>query len=182
MNPLNPDCPLNCLSRAGGNPARTTSPRSGQNVCSAPLRRVFFINWIPACAGMTQHRPIGLSGLITALLFTCATLPAANAGTLGRLFFTPEQRTQLDYANARNSVADGNSSSVFTVNGIVQKNGGARTVWVNGVAQSERNSRERNTSAQTVTVPGQSRPVKLKVGEKILLDQSPPTSPSLPSE
>jgi hypothetical protein len=58
---------------------------------------------------------------------------------------------------------------VLTVNGIVQKHGGARTVWVNGVAQSEDNSRERTPTAQTVSVPG-SHPVKLKVGEKILLD------------
>ena len=60
---------------------------------------------------------------------------------------------------------------MVTVNGIVQKDGGARTVWINGVAQSAGNSGERTPTAQTVTVPGKPHPVKLKVGQKILLDQ-----------
>jgi hypothetical protein len=71
---------------------------------------------------------------------------------------------------------------VLTVNGIVQKHGGARTVWVNGVAQSESNSRERSTTTQTVNVPGKSQPIKLKVGEKILLDQTAPANQSTPAE
>lgn len=117
-----------------------------------------------------------------ALLIWCTSIPAAHADQLGRLFFTPQQRSQLDYAYARNAPAEGGSSPVLTVNGIVQKHGGARTVWVNGVAQSENSSSERNTSAQTVRVPGKSRPVRLKVGEKILLDQGTPATPNMPSE
>lgn len=119
---------------------------------------------------------------LAVLLLACLTLPSAHASTLGRLFFTPQQRSQLDYAYARNAPAEGGASPVLTVNGIVQKHGGARTVWVNGVAQSESNSRERSTTTQTVTVPGSSKPVKLKVGEKILLDQSAPASQGTPAE
>jgi hypothetical protein len=107
-------------------------------------------------------------------LFAC--IPAANAANLGRLFFTPEQRAQLDYAYARNAPAQGNASPILTVNGIVQKNGGARTVWVNGIAQSAGNRGERNPTAQSVTVPGKSHPVKIKVGDRILLDQSAPAA------
>jgi hypothetical protein len=176
MNALNPDYQFNRRSRAGGNPAKTIKPRCEQNPGSAPLRRNFFISWIPACAGMTQPWPIGLPGLIAALLFTCITIPhSAHAGQLGRLFFTPEQRAQLDYTHARDAAADGDSSAILTVNGIVQKNGGARTVWVNGVAQSA-DGGERNTTAQSVNIPGKSRPVKLKVGDKIMLDQPSPAS------
>jgi len=120
-----------------------------------------------------KHRPINRAPTWLAfLLLTCLTLTPAQAGQLGRLFFTPEQRSRLDYAHARDAAADGDSSSILTVNGIVQKNGGARTVWVNGVAQSNDHG-ERNTTAQSVTIPGKSRPVKLKVGDKILLDQAP---------
>lgn len=97
-------------------------------------------------------------------------------GTLGRLFFTPEQRQQLEYAYDRNAAAEGNSSAVITVNGIVQRNGGARTVWVNGVSQNASSNNERNPTTQTVTVPGKANPVKLKVGQKLLLDQ-PALSP-----
>lgn len=115
-----------------------------------------------------------------ALLLAC--IPSASADTLGRLFFTPEQRQQLDYAHARNAAANGNTAAILTVNGIVQKHGGARTVWVNGVAQSADNSGERNPTAQTVAVPGKSRPVKLKVGDKIMLDQSAPAIQDAPAD
>ena len=114
-------------------------------------------------------------------LFSAISVPAAQAGQLGRLFFTPEQRSKLDYAHARNAAADGDTSAILTVNGIVQKNGGARTVWVNGVAQSNDHG-ERNTSSQSVSIPGKSRPVKLKVGDKILLDQPAPGSKNSASE
>ena len=107
---------------------------------------------------------------LAALLLT--SIPTANAAYLGRLFFTPAQRAQLDFSYARNATAEGSGSPVLTVNGIVQKNGGERTVWINGVSQNAGNSGERNPTAQTVTIPGKSRPVKLKVGDKILLDQS----------
>lgn len=95
---------------------------------------------------------------------------------LGRLFFTPEQRHLLDLGYARNAARDGNSSAVLTVNGIVQKHGGARTVWINGVAQSASNDGEPNPAAQTVNIPGRSQRVKLKVGERLLLGQ-PTSSP-----
>lgn len=114
-------------------------------------------------------------------LFSAISVPAAQAGQLGRLFFTPEQRSKLDYAHARNAAADGDTSAILTVNGIVQKNGGARTVWVNGVVQSNDHG-ERNTSSQSVSIPGKSRPVKLKVGDKILLDQPAPGSKNSASE
>lgn len=111
-----------------------------------------------------------------------ASIPTANADNLGRLFFTPAQRAQLDYNYARNAPAEGNSSSVLTVNGIVQKHGGARTVWINGVAQSAGKSNESTPTSQTVTVPGKSHPVKIKVGEKILLDQPATANQNPPSE
>jgi hypothetical protein len=123
-----------------------------------------------------------MTACFAALLFACIGIPNANADTLGRLFFTPEQRQQLDYAYARNAAANGNTATILTVNGIVQKHGGARTVWVNGVAQSADNSGERNPTAQTVAVPGKSRPVKLKVGDKIMLDQSAPARQDSPTD
>jgi hypothetical protein len=59
---FNPDNPLTRHSRAGGNPARTNIPRSGQNCDVVPLRGNFLIIWIPACAGMTQFCANDLSG------------------------------------------------------------------------------------------------------------------------
>lgn len=114
------------------------------------------------------------------LLLAMATATSTQASGLGRLFFTPEQRAQLEHERARNATAeDGSSSSVLTVNGIVQKKGGARTVWINGVAQSAGNSDERSPEALPVSVPGQSQPVKVKVGQKLILDQ--PAQPNPPA-
>ena len=121
------------------------------------------------------------------LLLALFTARSTQAGSLGRLFFTPEQRTQLEHEHTRTATAatrnataeDGSSSSVLTVNGIVQKKGGGRTVWINGVAQSAGNSDEHSPEALPVSVPGQSHPVKLKVGQKLILDQ--PARPNPPA-
>ncbi len=122
-------------------------------------------------------------GVIVAYIFTSLAFSStAIAETQGRLFFTPQQRTQLDYEYARNTPSDGNSSPVLTVNGIVQKHGGPRTVWINGVAQSATNTSERNPTTQTVVIPGKSLPIKLKVGEKILLDQPEPATQKVVGE
>lgn len=123
-----------------------------------------------------------LNGLIAALLVGLLPLSEAQAEIPGRLFFTPQQRLHLDYNYARNAPANGNGAPVITVNGIVQKNGGARTVWVNGVSQSGGYNQERNPIAQTVTVPGKAKSVKLKVGDKILLDEPAAPVQSAPAE
>jgi hypothetical protein len=51
---MNQDNSLARHSGVGRNPARTNIPRSGQNRDVVPLRGKLSINWIPACAGMTQ--------------------------------------------------------------------------------------------------------------------------------
>lgn len=137
----------------------------------------------PICRAMIgkNNRPINRAPTwLAALLLSCTLLPAAQADTLGRLFFTPQQRSQLEYARMRNTPAEGGASPVLTVNGIIQRSGGARTVWVNGVAQSERSNG--NTTSQNVSVPGKSKPVRLKVGEKILLDQGTIATPNTTAE
>ncbi|MDD4962782.1 MAG: hypothetical protein PHI11_02560 [Gallionella sp.] len=50
---------------------------------------------------------------------------------LGRLFFTPTQRAQRDTRHTSVPV-------VSQVNGIVQRDGGVRTIWINGVAQRDK--------------------------------------------
>ena len=131
---------------------------------------------------VTQRRHAGLTALLAALLLCGTSIQTAQADPLGRLFFTPAQRQQMDFAYARNTSADSNSSAILTVNGIVQKNGGARTVWVNGMSQNMDNRSERNPVAQSVNIPGKQQPVKLKVGDKILLDQAAPATQDATSE
>lgn len=121
-------------------------------------------------------------------LFAGLISPAAQAESLGRLFFTPEQRAQLESRRAHSAATvaatataatpeEGDATTVLTVNGIVQKQGGARTVWINGVAQNAGNSDERSPESLAVAVPGKSQPVKVKVGQKLLIDIPPQPKP-----
>lgn len=120
---------------------------------------------------MNSTLKIGFCALaLTAASQTCA-------GELGRLFFTPEQRAQLDYNHAREARSDtgaGGSinANALTLSGIVQMHGGKRTAWINGVPQVVGSSDEKAPESVPVPVPGQNKPVKLKVGQRILLSPS----------
>lgn len=123
-------------------------------------------------------------------LCACALTAATytHGGELGRLFFTPEQRTQLDYNYARGARPDSNDGSAsngssgsapnsssaraLTLNGIVQVHGGKRTAWINGVAQIVGRSDEKAPESLPVPLPGQNKSVKLKVGQRVLLSPS----------
>jgi len=99
-----------------------------------------------------------------------ATSTLAGAAELGRIFFTPEQRAQLDYSYAQGADSDNNNSRVLILNGIVQQHGGKRTVWINGVPQLAGSSNDKTPESQTVQLPGKSSTIKLKVGQRVLLD------------
>ena len=108
-----------------------------------------------------------LSGLMAA--------PPTHAEQLGRLFFTPQQRAQFDYNYSRETRQDINEYGLM-LNGIVQKHGGKSTAWINGVPQSVAGGDELNPESMPVTLPGQSKPIKLKVGQRAL--QNPSTMQS----
>lgn len=117
-------------------------------------------------------------GLIAFGLVTIgsAMLAPAGAAELGRLFFSPDQRAQLDYSYAQ-AAGPENSSRVLMLNGIVQQHGGKRTVWINGIPQQAGSSNDRTPESQTVQLPGKKSRVKLKVGQRVLLDT--PANPDL---
>lgn len=69
-------------------------------------------------------------------LVLAAPASPAFSQELGRLFFTPEQRAELD-ARRRARVPDKPAAAVTaspttTVDGYVERSGGPSTVWVNG--------------------------------------------------
>lgn len=101
-------------------------------------------------------------------------LPVVNAGELGRLFNTPTQRQQLEFQDTSKISNDADGAPVrnyIIVNGVVQKQGGNRTVWVNGAAQAAERGNDNTPAAVAVTLPGKDRPVHTKVGQKIMLEQ-----------
>jgi hypothetical protein len=107
----------------------------------------------------------------------CLMIPAsAHAEKMGRLFFTPEQRAQMDYDIALDT-QPGDNGHALMLNGIVQMHGGKRTAWINGVPQAAGRSDERAPESVPVPLPGQNKSVKLKVGQRVLLNPSAPVTP-----
>jgi hypothetical protein len=65
-----------------------------------------------------------------------AAAPQAAADELGRLFFTPQQRQDLDRRRESNiQEKEVVVESTVTVNGQVTRSSGRTTTWVNGVPQ-----------------------------------------------
>jgi hypothetical protein len=82
--------------------------------------------------------PHGLQPFLAALLLSaiCVDRAAAAEAALGRLFFSPQQRQDLDrrrQANVQESAVTANS--FVTVNGQVSRSSGKTTVWINGIPQ-----------------------------------------------
>ena len=94
-----------------------------------------------------------------ALIGALGAPASAQETELGRLFFTPERRQTLDRQRQFNiqekqEVAE---DPTLTINGVVARSSGKRTVWINGVAQKE------NESGVSVTTPNRSDPGKIVV-------------------
>lgn len=113
-----------------------------------------------------------LKTILYCLLLAAAT--GTNAEELGRLFFTPEQRAQLEYGRQQSDDAPDSARSL-SVDGVVQRHGGERTVWINGVPQQAGKSDERAPESVPVVIPGQSQPTRVKVGQKVIIDPAADT-------
>lgn len=106
----------------------------------------------------------------------CATL-CANAAEepIGRLFFTPQQRSQLDRLRQSNGgpvdAADPDSR-IITVNGLVRRSSGKDTAWINSAARDARDAAAvgatgraaRGTPGVAVELPSGKR-LSLKAGQ-----------------
>ncbi|MBI3479521.1 MAG: hypothetical protein HY016_04060 [Nitrosomonadales bacterium] len=103
--------------------------------------------------------------LIALLTMGLNSIPVC-ATEMGRLFFTPEKRAQLDQGLARESKSNHPDSGLL-LNGIVQKHGGSRTAWINGKPRLIGSSDEKSPESLSVPLPGQSKPIRIKVGQKI---------------
>ena len=118
------------------------------------------------------------ASLLAALLGVAASR-GAGAQELGRLFFTPEQRTALD-ARRKARVPDKPAatpqveSPITRVNGEVQRDGGKSTVWVNGETIPESTTpggqaAPRAAGAGRVSIPAGegSKGLDMRVGESL---------------
>jgi hypothetical protein len=122
---------------------------------------------------------------ILARLLLCVALgliSLAQADELGRLFFSKEERKQLDqHQTLRVAGKDGASEQPHSivVNGIIQRSDGSRTAWINGKAQQ--NAPGKNLTTVPVTAPGKSESTEVKVGQRLIIDNIPPPKTGTPS-
>lgn len=99
--------------------------------------------------------------------------------SVGRIFFTPEQRTQLDSLRKQKAVAsqkrDEPIPETVTYSGIVRRSDGKATVWINDEALSEADLRNKKSIIGRIGRDGQitlqapQTAVELKVGQSATL-------------
>lgn len=96
--------------------------------------------------------------------------PQNKPGTkelLGRLFFSPQQRQELERRRELNiQESTVVVESLYTVNGHVSRSTGKTTTWVNGVAQNEA-YRPRNPAVIPLQPIEDELPVDMRVGQTL---------------
>ncbi|MFH2133776.1 MAG: hypothetical protein ABII81_01175 [Pseudomonadota bacterium] len=105
---------------------------------------------------------------IAVVLITIST--TAQAAELGRLFFSQNERAQLERQHVLSADEAGDDSRSLVVNGMIQRNGGKRVIWINGEQQEAGTADSRAPASVPVILPGKSAPVKVKVGQRLMLD------------
>ncbi len=104
--------------------------------------------------------------ILLALMLLNLAAPARAADELGRLFFTPQQRQDLDRRRATNRAeeeAPQIKEGPLVLEGHVQRSSGKSTTWINGAPQYD--SHASRDAARITVVPNEGEPgVSLKVG------------------
>jgi hypothetical protein len=133
---------------------------------------------------------VALCALAAAIVsgLAAAQAPKPGAEPLGRLFFTPAQRAQLDVARkqrARTALATETTEEAtaaptpqtITYDGVVQRSDGKSTVWINSRPAHEKESasggvivgRVRANGGVSLQIPQSGRTVNLKPGQSVEL-------------
>lgn len=118
-----------------------------------------------------------LAGLALAGLMSLTGAPRLTAEeALGRLFFNPERRQQLDRQRELNVLDKQQTPAdpTLTLDGVVTRSSGKRTVWVNGNPQHESEAWPDVTVVPRLREPGtvwlrtnESPGTKVRVGETV---------------
>ncbi len=131
---------------------------------------------------MTTAPPRPHFAALSTLILLCAIpAPTLAEDSLGRLFFTPERRQAMDRQRQLNPLGTTESASsetpTLTINGIVTRSSGKRTVWINGEAQHENDSLGTVRARPDARHPGQvsihpddAPPARAAVGDTVLRD------------
>lgn len=104
------------------------------------------------------------------ILLALAATTTVQAAELGRLFFTQNERAQLERQHVLSADEAGNDSRSLIVNGVIQRDGGKRIIWINGEQQPAGSADPRTPASVPVILPGKTESVKVKVGQRLMLD------------
>ena len=122
-------------------------------------------------------RPLAIISALVIANALCA--PVIAEEVLGRLFFTPEKRQALDHQRQFNiqEKQEAPESPTFTIDGVVTRSSGKKTVWVNGVTAEENDTSagidvvpERKNPGRVLIQTGESTATSAKVGETVRRD------------
>lgn len=115
--------------------------------------------------------------IIAVFLLLLPSLGMAAEQTLGRLFFTPEQRARMDVARQQERSIrfdveqqdDATPPANIILNGVITRSDGKTTLWINNRIQSEVSQAATVGKGGEVRVatPETGRTVPLKVGQSI---------------
>jgi hypothetical protein len=113
------------------------------------------------------------------LVMILALAATAQAENMGRLFFTPEQRVLLDSARGQKVKIEEQTEEpapeIVSLNGVVTRNDGHTTVWLNNRAVNDRTTtggvtiHPQGSASDPVlfTMPQTDRVVSLRVGQNL---------------
>lgn len=73
--------------------------------------------------------------IASATLLIVSLISGAQAEELGRLFYTREQREQIDHGDARETGQTAEPEIAPMLDGMIQRSDGSRTIWIDGVMQ-----------------------------------------------
>jgi hypothetical protein len=131
---------------------------------------------------------------------------AYSADGLGRLFLTPDQRSQLETVRAQRDrrlpaaadpeappvIATPTGPDVVTYNGVVRRSDGKATVWINGKPLNERSKGKNDSEVSVlgfrrdgevgVAIPQAGRTASLKVGQSLAVTSGRIEESYLPRE
>lgn len=122
---------------------------------------------------LPSPRMLLLIGVLSSTM--ASSLSMAEDQPLGRLFFTPEKRAALERQRRLNiQEAQTLEGATMSLNGVVLRSSGKKTVWINGRAQQDELSPLNVTAAvkakeargALLSANGEP-PAELKVGEAI---------------
>ena len=130
--------------------------------------------WASLLAATVQAQPVPATVPVEST--TGAASATGASGELGRLFFTPERRRELDRQREFKTEEKPAPASdpTLTIDGVVTRSSGKRTVWINGTAHDDGQHADgtaigtsRRNPGQVVVRPANTRPIPAKVGDTV---------------